>query len=142
MGEVNQIPESTVTRALELLKQGAWPKFVITGDDAPKSDADKTKMDCCHCELGVFYQILSACGCDVDSELPWMREWFLKHQLPDGGLNCTPSAYNHSQKSSIVSTLPPLEAILFCTKRTFTPDEEKFLDEGARYLIEHRLVRS
>ena len=71
-----------------------------------------------------------------------MREWFLKHQLPDGGLNCTPSAYNHSQKSSIVSTLPPLEAILFCTKRTFTPDEEKFLDEGARYLIEHHLVRS
>jgi hypothetical protein len=142
MGEAKQIPESTANRALELLKQGAWPKFVITREDAPKSDVDKTKMDCCHCELGVFYQILSACGCDVDNELPWMRKWFLKHQLPDGGLNCTPSAYKHSQKSSIVSTLPPLEAILFCTKRDFTPAEEKFLDEGARYLIEHQLVRS
>ena len=142
MGETKQIPDSTVKRALKLLKHGAWPKFVLTGEDAPKSETDKAKMDCCHCELGVFYMILSMCGCDVDGELPWMREWFLKHQLPDGGLNCTPSAYRESRKSSIVSTLPPLEAVLFFTKREYTDAEANFLDEGARYLIEHRLVCS
>ncbi len=142
MGEARRIPKLAAKRALELLKLGAWPKFVITEEDAPKRNTDRSKMDCCHCELGVFYMILSSCGCDVDGELPWVREWFLQHQLPDGGLNCSPSAYRNSRKSSIVSTLPPLEAVLFSTKRPFTDVEERFLDEGARYLIEHSLVCS
>ena len=99
-------------------------------------------MDCCHCELGVFYMILSTCGCDTEADLPWIRKWFLKHQLPDGGLNCEPDAYLQSGKSSIVSSLPPLEAVLFFTDRDYTNSEKKFLDNGAKYLIEHRLVCS
>ena len=126
MGEARRVPQRAAERALELLKEEAWPKFVITSEDAPKSEADRTKMDCCHCELGVFYKVLWTCGCDMDPELPWIREWFLKHQLPDGGLNCEPSAYIASQKSSIASTLPPLEAILFCTDRKFTIAEGNF----------------
>ena len=140
MGESELVPSSAVGRACELLKRGAWPRFVITKEDAPMSNADRSKMDCCHCELGVFYMTLAACGCDVDEELPWIREWFLSHQLPDGGLNCSPSAYRKSRKSSVVSTLPPLEAILLYTNREFTDAEARFLDDGARYLIEHRLV--
>jgi hypothetical protein len=45
-------------------------------------------------------------------------------------------------RSSIVSTLPALEAVLLCTPRPLTPEEERFLDHGARYLIERRLWRS
>ena len=30
MGESGRIPESAVTRALKLLKDGAWPRFVVT----------------------------------------------------------------------------------------------------------------
>ena len=142
MGESGRIPELAVTRALKLLKHGAWPRFVVTREDAPQTDFDRAKMDCCHCELGVFYMVLASCGCDVDAELPWIREWLLKHQLPDGGLNCSPDAYRESGKSSIVSTLPPLEAILYFTNRTYSDVEQRFLDEGARYLIEHRLVCS
>lgn len=142
MGESGRIPELAVARALKLLKDGAWPRFVVDPADAPQTDSDRAKMDCCHCELGVFYMILASCGCDVDAELPWIREWFLKHQLPDGGLNCSPAAYRGSGKSSIVSTLPPLEAVLFFTNRKYTDAEQRFLDEGARYLIEHRLVCS
>jgi hypothetical protein len=142
MGESVRIPESAVIKALELLKNGAWPRFVIAREDAPRRDSDRAKMDCCHCELGVFYMILASRGCDVDAELPWMRDWFLRHQLPDGGLNCSPVAYRGSGKSSIVSTLPPLEAVLFFTNRKYTDAEENFLAEGARYLIEHRLVCS
>ncbi len=142
MGEAQRIPKSTAHGAMELLKNGTWPRFVISGADASQTDSDRQKMDCCHCELGVFYRVLSECGCDVDTELPWMRNWFLQHQLPDGGLNCDPSAYGGSRKSSMVSTLPPLEAILYFTSRPFTDAESRFLDEGARYLIEHRLVCS
>lgn len=142
MGYANRIPTSVARKALEQLKYGAWPKFVITKEDAPRTRADRAKMDCCHCELGVYYMVLCQCGCDVDRELPWIRDWFLKHQLDDGGLNCTPTAYLNSRKSSVVSTLPPLEAILLFTDRSYTEAEARFLDEGARYLIEHRLVES
>ena len=142
MGEAKRIPRSAVGKALEQLKFGAWPRFVITREDAPRTAADRKKMDCCHCELGVFYMILSTCGCDVDAELPWIRPWFLRHQLTDGGLNCDPGAYLKSGKSSLVSTLPPLEAVLHFTKGDYTEAEARFLDAGAQYLIEHRLVCS
>ncbi|MFF3922190.1 hypothetical protein [Paenibacillus lactis] len=142
MGEVSQIPESVIAKAKHLLETQVWQTFVISIDDQPTTESDKMKMDCCHCELAVFYKILMAYGYDLDGELPWIREWFLKHQLPDGGLNCEPEAYMRSRKSSIVSTLPPLEAILWHTDREYTEQEAAFLDEGARYLIEHRLVCS
>ncbi|MDP4098811.1 hypothetical protein OIN60_18950 [Paenibacillus sp. P96] len=142
MGEVKLIPESAIVTAQDLLENQVWQTFIISIDDHPTSESDKMKLDCCHCELAVFYMILMAYGCDLDKELPWIREWILKHQLPDGGLNCDPEAYTHSRKSSIVSTLPPLEAILWHTDREFTEQEAVFLDEGARYLIEHRLVCS
>lgn len=142
MGEVKQIPESAIAKAKHLLEAHTWPVFILTAEDHPISETDQKKMDCCHCELAEYYKILIAYGYDLDKELPWIREWFLKHQLPDGGLNCDPSAYSHSNKSSIVSTLPPLEAILWYTNRTFTTKEADFLDQGARYLIEHRLVCS
>ncbi|WP_172253990.1 prenyltransferase/squalene oxidase repeat-containing protein [Saccharibacillus deserti] len=142
MGQVRLIPESAIVQAQTLLRTRVWPVFVIEDRDGPVLSQDLDKWDCCHCELAVFYQILQAYGCDLDDEMPWIREWLLKHQLPDGGLNCDPGAYLHSRKSSIVSSLPPLEAILRYTDRPFTEREKEFLDEGARYLIEHRLVCS
>lgn len=142
MGEVKRIPEASIARAKYLLKAKTWPIFIISDADHPTSEIDKMKMDCCHCELAVYYMILMAYGCDLDKEIPWIRQWLLNHQMVDGGLNCNPEAYTHSHKSSIVSTLPPLEAILRYTNREFTAQESVFLDEGARYLIEHRLVCS
>lgn len=142
MGEVKKIPESAIVRAKYLLETQVWRIFIISPNDHPTSESDKKKMDCCHCELAVYYMILKAYGCDLDNELPWIREWLLKYQLPDGGLNCDPDAYVHSHKSSMISTLPPLEAILWHTNRDFTEQEIVFLDEGARYLIEHRFVCS
>ncbi|MGE7826996.1 hypothetical protein [Paenibacillus sp. NPDC093718] len=142
MGEAKLIPESAIIKAKWLLETQVWQTFVISADDRPTSESDKMKLDCCHCELAVYYMILMEYGCDLDKELPWIREWLLKHQLPDGGLNCEPEAYTHSKKSSMVSTLPPLEAILWHTNREFTEQEAAFLDEGARYLVEHRLVCS
>jgi hypothetical protein len=136
-----RIPESAASQALALLKHSTWTKFVLGEEDKPRSDEDRAKMDCCHCELAVFYMVLSARGYDMDAEAPWIRQWFLTHQLPDGGLNCSAKAYCHSRKSSVVSTLPPLEALLRFTRREFTVREKAFLDDGARYLIEHRLCR-
>lgn len=47
-----------------------------------------------------------------------------------------------SPHSSMVSTLPPLEAMLGSTERPFTPEETAFLDAGANYLLQRRLCRS
>jgi hypothetical protein len=141
MGIPERIPQSAIARALALLKQSTWPHFVIGEQNKPLGDEARTNMECCHCELAVFYMVLSASGCDMDAEAPWIRQWFLTHQLPDGGLNCSAEAYSNSRKSSVVSTLPPLEALLRFTRRDFTIREKGFLDEGARYLIEHRLCR-
>ena len=96
----------------------------------------------CHCGVGTMHQVLSACGAAVDEELPWMRAWLLSYQFPDGGLNCFGEAYTGSRKSSIVSAPPALEAILLGTQRPFTGAEQAFLDDGARYLLNHRLFKS
>jgi hypothetical protein len=93
----------------------------------------------CHCALGNAYQALSERLSDLDARAPWMRAWFLHYQLPDGGLNCHEEAYARGTASSVQSTLPALEAVLR-VDRPFTPAEEEFLDRGAQYLIERRLV--
>ena len=93
----------------------------------------------CHCGLANMAQTLEACGLDLDSRAPWIRAWFLRYQLPDGGLNCDERAYEKGTSSSIQSTLPALEAVVR-SPRGLTLAEEEFLDRGAQYLIERRLV--
>jgi hypothetical protein len=93
----------------------------------------------CHCSLGNVYQALVACGVDVDARAPWIRSWFLRYQLPDGGLNCEEKVYADGGPSSIQSTLPVLEAVLR-VDRPLTTAEGEFLDRGAQYLIQRRLA--
>jgi len=94
----------------------------------------------CHCAVGNISSALAACGLDLDARAPWLRAWLLHYQLPDGGLNCDEKVYAAGGASSIQSTLPALEAVLR-VERPHTPAEELFLDRGAEYLIERRLVR-
>lgn len=141
LGLADRIPKSIVQQMVETLN-GHYLRFFPTSSEELPEGADPYRHVACHCALGTMYQVLDACGNAVDDDLPWMRPWFLKYQLPDGGLNCDEKAYSKpTPKSSIVSTLPPLEAILLCTRRPFTADEESFLDRGAAYLIAHKLFR-
>ncbi|MBI4575895.1 MAG: hypothetical protein HY722_06495 [Planctomycetes bacterium] len=118
------------------------PTFPFRAEEVPPG-IDPIRQVPCHCQLGCVYQVLAGYGLDVDARLPWIRPWFLRYQLPDGGLNCDEAAYTRPvPRSSMVSTLPALEAVLHCTDRPFTQEEEAFLDRGARYLIERRLWRS
>ncbi len=142
MGSASDIPRPVVDALIEGLSKKVYPFFPIRPEEIPPG-ADPYRSFPCHCQLGCVYQVLSACGVDVDARLPWIRPWFLRWQLPDGGLNCDEAAYTKAvPRSSVVSTLPALEAVLLWTKRPFTAAEEKFLDAGARYLIERKLWRS
>ncbi|MGA7228669.1 MAG: hypothetical protein WBZ45_10730 [Acidimicrobiia bacterium] len=142
LGEAGQIPSDVVVAMRDELGTHFLPFFPLREETLPP-EIDGYRHIICHCAVGTMYQVMSACGVDVGSELPWMRPWIFRYQLPDGGLNCDEAAYTKATpKSSIVSTLPPLEAILFHTPREFTLEETEFLDRGAGYLIAHRLYRT
>jgi hypothetical protein len=137
MGMADRIPGKLARHLLDEVKRTHLPYFFR--EDAPAgkgSDQDAP----CPCALGNIYQIFSAAGLDVDHALPWARGWFLKYQMPDGGLNCDEDAYKAGEvnASSFVGTIAPLEAILF-TRDIFTPEEEAFLDRGANGLLKREL---
>lgn len=141
MGLAKEIPQSAVLKMVEVLKHHYLPIFPIKADEVPEG-TDPYRKIACLCAVGNMYQVLFNAGIDVDKELPWMREWFLRYQLPDGGLNCDEAAYTKpTPKSSIVTTLACLEAVLFCRKRDLAEDEVAFLNKGASYLLKQRLFR-
>lgn len=139
LGRAKEITAQT-SQAMVAAIQAHYRRFFLPSEDPAPETTDPYRHIMCHCGWGTIYQVLTACGRDVDQELPWVRPWFLKYQLPDGGLNCADNAYTGSRKSSIVSTLPPMEAML--AVRNPTAEEEAFLDRGAQYLLRHRLVYS
>lgn len=140
IGQASQIPRSTVEALVDKINQHNLRFFPAKGEDVPFG-TDPYRQIPCHCQLGNIYQLLSACQIDVDDKMSWLRPWFLKYQLSDGGLNCDETHYaRENGKSSIVSTLPCLEAMLR-SAQSHTQDELEFLDRGADYLIKHRLIK-
>ncbi|MBI4347456.1 MAG: hypothetical protein HY553_11415 [Elusimicrobia bacterium] len=141
LGESSLIPVDTA-RALAASIRETWrPFFPRKTADVPPGD-DAYRVIGCLCAAGTAMQMLHSCGLDPDAELPFARRMILDSRLPDGGVNCESDAYEGSRKSSVVSTVPALEAILYCTRRPFTQEEEAFLLGGAEYLLAHRLFRS
>ena len=142
LGEAARIPERAVDGIVEALNMHYLHLFPIRETEMPP-DKDPYRHVACHCALGTMYRVLAARGVDVDGRIPHLRPWFLRYQLTDGGLNCDEAVYTKDKPhSSIVSTLPPLEAILFDTDRSRTPEEDAFLDRGAAYLLKRKLFRS
>ena len=140
MGLTSRIPEAIVEAITSALGKHYLKFFPFTEEEVP-SGVDPLNQVACHCQLGTMHQLLTTYGIDVDSRLPWLRPWYLRYQLQDGGLNCDEAAYTRAvQKSSLVSTLPPLEAML--ASKDPAPDEVAYLDCGAKYLIEKKLWRS
>jgi hypothetical protein len=142
MGLSARIPRGIIRKLVDEFRRQCIDFFPFRESDVPKGKDPIVGVPC-HCQLGCLYQVLFSCGFDVDEEIPWARPWLLKYQLPDGGLNCDEAVYlKESPKSSIVSTLPALEAILTCTNRPFNGPEIAFLDAGAQYLLRHRFFRA
>jgi hypothetical protein len=141
MGEAKRIPERAALAMTDALGAHYLEIFPIRPGELPPG-VDPARGTACHCALGNMYQVLAACGVAVDDSVPWIRPWFLRYQLADGGLNCDNDAYLQTEPaSSMVGTIAALEAVLLFTGRPFTPEEASFLDRGARCLIERRLMR-
>lgn len=142
MGMTTSIPKEMIAALIKSVDENLTHEFPFTEADIPEGK-DPIRGIPCHCQIGSVYQVLAAYGVNVDERLPWIRPWFLKYQMHDGGLNCDEAAYTRPvPKSSLVSSLPALEAVLYYTNRPFTPAEISFLDRGASYLLKKRLFRS
>ncbi len=142
LGLERLLPKAAVSAMSQALRGRYLPFFPPADAELPPG-ADPRRDVTCHCAVGTMHQVLSACGVDVDAELPWMIPWLLRYQLADGGLNCDARAYRGSRKSSLVSTVPALEAVLGAAlRRGASAAEELFLENGARYLLAHKLFRS
>lgn len=142
MGHADLIPEAALEGLVRALDASPLKIFPIQPGDMPPGT--NTALDThCHCALGNIYQVLAAAKVDVDRELPWMRSWFLRYQMADGGLNCDSEAYlvKGECPSSMVGTIAVFEAVLNCTPRPFTPEELVFLDKGASFLCDRQLIR-
>jgi hypothetical protein len=141
MGETTRIPEIAVTHLIESLNRLPIRIFPIHPGELPEG-ASRDLDSACHCQLGSVYGLLATWGVDVDKQLPWIRPWFPRYQMADGGLNCDDGAYRvHDEcASSMVGTIAAFEAILLHTQNTWSDEEKLFLDRCARFLVERKLM--
>lgn len=136
LGEAERIPARCVRAMVDGLNALPLHTFPLRDSDWPPG-LDRYRHSACHCALGSMAQVLLACGVDVDRELPWIKPWFTRYQMSDGGLNCDESAYlvEHECPSSMVGTISPFEAML-----SLDPESE-FVERAAQFLIERELTR-
>jgi hypothetical protein len=159
LGETRQIP----ARAAAALAAGIdrlLHVFPIHPGDAPPGYDPRRDVGC-HCALGCMIPVLAACGIDVDRALPWVKPWFVRYQMADGGLSCDERAYLVTGEcpSSMVGTIAAFEAMLLGAPAAVpqadgsldrlgdwagldrSADERAFLDRAAGFLIERALER-
>lgn len=128
LGEAARIPARVVDRMLERLAH--VPHHFQLPPEVLVPEA------LCHCAVGSIYQVLDATGVDVDGACGWMRAWFERYQMADGGYNCDETAYvvSHECASSMVGVIALFEAMLLHAPR------EAYTTRAAQFLIERRLT--
>ena len=141
LGLIKEAPKDLMELFSEVINTNVLHFFPVTEDELPK-DTDPYRQILCFCAAGSLYQMLFNYGIDVDQKIPWLREWFTKYQLPDGGYNCNEDAYTKEvKKSSITSTLPIVESLMLFDKNQITESELDALCNAADYIASHKLFR-
>lgn len=140
-GQAELIPRRFIDTLIVTVDAHYLHTFPVQESQIPES-CDPYRHIICHCALGTLCKLMVACGEKVFERLPWVYEWFIMYQLPDGGYNCDESAYVNSRKSSFLSTLPMLEALLDIYAATNDTRLVPLLQAGVDYLLRHRIFRS
>lgn len=134
LGEAQRIPATCVRAMVDGLNALPVHTFPIRESEWPPGVA-RYRASSCHCALGSMTQVLIVCGVDIDLELPWIKPWFTRYQMRDGGLNCDESAYlvEGECPSSMVGTIAAFEAMLVLDPNS------GFVERAAQFLIERKL---
>lgn len=143
MGLAHRVPPSLVEAMAAAVDGHYVHGFPLREEDLPPGTTEPMRIILCHCALGSVWRMLASCGLNVDERIPWFRPWVTRFGMPDGGFNCDEAAYlRPSPHSSVVSTLPVLEALLDFGNPEGDEAVAAVLDKGAEYLIRRRLCRS
>ena len=140
-GYAQIIPREFLEELISVLDTHCLHVFPLTEAEMP-ANCNPYRDIMCHCALGSMYRVFEECGIEVRTRLPWWYNWLQKYQLPDGGYNCDEAAYTKSRKSSFLSTLPMLEAMLIVYQKTHNSYIKPLLDKGAQYLLKHSVYKS
>lgn len=140
-GRLDLAPPGYAARFLDAVNGHYIPSFPLVESEISPG-IDTCRNICCFCALGTALRIGAGAGLDPFSSLPWAAGWLTRYQLLDGGFNCEEGAYTGSHKSSFLSTLPMLEAWLETGGPGGVASPGEALAAGARYLVDHKLVRS
>ena len=141
VGAADMIPIQAVCATLERIESGSLKFFPLREVEIPDG-TDPYRDILCHCALASLDLLVGGRGGSLDERFPWVRGWYLRYQLPDGGLNCDEAVYTRPKPhSSMVSTLPVMESLL-SRHETWSPAEVQAVDAGARYLMTRSLCRS
>ncbi len=141
VGYKHLIPRDFLDNFIEIIDAHYLHLFPLTKEEIPEG-CDPYRGILCQCALGNMYKVLEECGFNVHFCLSWWFDWFNKYQLPDGGYNCEESAYSGSLKSSFLSTIPMLEAMLVVFRKTQDVAIKALLQKGANYMLKHGLYKS
>ncbi|RSM49149.1 squalene cyclase [Amycolatopsis balhimycina DSM 5908] len=137
-------PWTATTWSLNALREWGLDAAVLDGtagllarscrweyDDLPYWDGE---ADCC------INAWTLANGVWLGADVTGIAEWFVAHQLPDGGWNC--EWVDGSTRSSVHSTLNSLKGLLAHEKATGgTSASRAARQAGEEYLLERRLFR-
>lgn len=142
MGLADRIPERALDAFQSVARKHFIDVFPLKEEEIP-AGCDTTRNIYCFCALATAMQILEARGLRSDEVIPWARSWFARYQIADGGYNCSEEVYlKETPRSSIVSTVPMLEALLKLSERGLSDEEEAILDRGIQYLLDRRVFKS
>lgn len=141
VGEGSQIPGATMHALLERVDLLPLHEFPTELASLPPH-IDWYRDSMCHCGLGSLMQMAASTGLSVPAALPWTATWFPRYQMSDGGLTCDNDAYAVTDEvpSSMVGTVPALEAMLAGNVSTWTDEHRRFVDDAVAFLVGRRLV--
>ncbi|MFN8672291.1 MAG: hypothetical protein U0457_09470 [Candidatus Sericytochromatia bacterium] len=140
IGKNDKIPPKILAKLVEKINTHYIHIFPVVESELPPN-INPIRNIICHCALGSMYKLLSKSNIDINKKLPWFDEWFEKYQLPDGGFNCDEAVYTKEKpNSSIISSLPILEAILYY-KSDLNKKDLEILQKGVNYLLNKKLFK-
>ncbi len=137
--QIKRLSQQVILDFANLISTHYLTRFPISESELP-AECDPFRHVLCHCALGTAVQILQAADIDPWQQWPWLNDWFIKNQLPDGGYNCDEKVYTHSKRSSLVSSIPMLEALLAQPK--LSPELQQVLHSGVKSLLKRKLFQS
>lgn len=136
------VPTSLLEHFADRVNEHYLKVFPLKEDEFP-AGKDPMRHILCFCAMGTAVQILENSGINTDERIPWLRPWFERYQMADGGYNCDEAAYVRAQpRSSIVSTVPMLEALMKLQERGLSWRETEILDNGITYMLKRSLFKS